>query len=177
MIIGSVIVKIGVDYGLGRPPDSVSHHNGFQALMYVCIAFAFGVISSAMVRISFMLCLIRIFTAPKSNGIILWALIALQAATNPITIFLMFLQCGSDVAPVFDNSSPEDRCMSLSIQTDYGFFLGGSSFPSVPFLALIIICLRAFNSATDLFLAVFATYLSWNLRSKPHTQNHLNGPV
>ncbi|PYH76860.1 hypothetical protein BO82DRAFT_346094 [Aspergillus uvarum CBS 121591] len=60
---------------------------------------------------------------------------------NVVSVVLLFAQC-SRVEDIFQPGAQE-HCMSLDVQIDYGYFQG------------------AFNSASDLFLAVFPIYIFW----------------
>ncbi|OJJ50417.1 hypothetical protein ASPZODRAFT_129044 [Penicilliopsis zonata CBS 506.65] len=146
LIAGSGIANVSVAYGLGHHYSSLAHAREVKAVLYYCVTQTLGISACTVGRIAFIVYLVRLFPSSSPVRLVFWLLVVAQGVINVVSILLLFLQCGADVAPVFDYTLPETNCMALSVQINYGYFQG------------------AFNSATDLFLAVFPTYTFWGLQ-------------
>ncbi|KAJ5608245.1 hypothetical protein N7537_004864 [Penicillium hordei] len=140
----SIFFTIALDYGFasGRPGADEVLALEYYVLMEVC-----SVISTCLGRVAFILYLLPVLATRKSFKISLWILFAMQIAANLVIVVLILSQC-HDIRGVWDPKYATD-CMEDYIQVYFGYFL--------------CFC----NSTTDLLLAVFPSYIFWDLKLKP----------
>jgi hypothetical protein len=168
LLLGSVMMSVAVSYGFGTSDASVSAVKQVLAVMYYCIATGFCIFSTTIARVAFILYLITFLGNTRLYRVIFMSLIVMQLLINLSSFLLLFLQCGSDVQAVFNSNLPQTDCMSLTIQLDYAYFAGGKASPFFQLLSASHQSANkrpvAFNSATDLFLAIFPAAVFWNLK-------------
>ncbi|KAL3451745.1 hypothetical protein BJX65DRAFT_321470 [Aspergillus insuetus] len=145
-LVGSAILTIAVRKGYGSPISEVS--NPSTVVLYDYIGQTFGICGGVAGRVAFVIFILGILGVNKQDRIILWAFIGGQIIINLLFILIIFLQCPGHASAILSHSGDADKCWDLRVQTYYGYFQG------------------AFNSATDLYLAAFSTYVSWNLNLK-----------
>ncbi|KAL4778722.1 hypothetical protein BJX76DRAFT_362460 [Aspergillus varians] len=142
-LVGSAILTVAVHKGYGRPMDLVSDPS--TVILYDYIGQTFGTIGGVAGRVAFILFVLGILGTNKRDRIILWILVGGQVIVNVLFILIIFLQCPGHASAIFSHSGNSEKCWDLRVQTYYGYFQG------------------AFNSATDLYLAAFPTFVFWNL--------------
>ncbi|OJJ50113.1 hypothetical protein ASPZODRAFT_128718 [Penicilliopsis zonata CBS 506.65] len=147
-MVGSATATVAVDHGLGHRYTSIPHARAVKAIIFYCVTGTMGILCGTSGRVSFILYVRRLLPRNSIIQHVFWALVAGQIAINVVSIFLMFFECGGNVAAVFDAGLSQTKCMSRWIQIDYGYFQG------------------CFNTACDLFLAVYPTYTFWSLQLK-----------
>ncbi|OOQ84359.1 hypothetical protein PEBR_30614 [Penicillium brasilianum] len=146
-VIGSIMITLAIKLGFSQELSSVNTLNVSKIIMYDYLAQTFGLAGGALGRISFIIFIIGLLVQKRSQRIILWILVALQVIVNSIFIIILFVQCPGHASAIWDHSG-KVKCWDLHVQAYYGYFQG------------------AFNSATDLYLAVFSTCIFWNLNVK-----------
>ncbi|CEO58780.1 hypothetical protein PMG11_03482 [Penicillium brasilianum] len=146
-VIGSIMITLAIKLGFGQELSSVNTLNVSKIIMYDYLAQTFGLAGGALGRISFIIFIIGLLVQKRSQRIVLWILVALQVIVNSIFIIILFVQCPGHASAIWDHSG-KVKCWDLHVQAYYGYFQG------------------AFNSATDLYLAVFSTCIFWNLNVK-----------
>jgi hypothetical protein len=163
------MVTTSVHYGFGRSVTTISPHDLPLAGMYDYFSHGFGLSGCLLARMAFILYLINLLGARKLHRVALWILLVSQFVTNFLCILLIYIQCPGNPSAIW-NPSIKAYCWSPVVQSDYGYFIG-SKCSSIPHrsqywvLVLIVFALNllAFNTITDLCLAVFPTYIFWNM--------------
>ncbi|KAJ5358873.1 uncharacterized protein N7496_011286 [Penicillium cataractarum] len=146
-VIGSIMVTLAIKLGFGQELSSINTSNVSKIIMHDYLTQTFGLAGGALGRISFIVFIIGLLVQKRSHRIILWILIGLQVIVNSIFIIILFVQCPGHASAIWAHSG-KAKCWDLHVQAYYGYFQG------------------AFNSATDLYLAVFSTCIFWNLNLK-----------
>ncbi|KAJ5166769.1 uncharacterized protein N7482_005550, partial [Penicillium canariense] len=146
-MVGSIFITLAVKLGFGQETSDVSTANVPKIIMHDYLAQTFGLAGGASGRISFIVFIIGLLVQKKSQRIMLWILAGLQVVVNTLFIIIIFVQCPGHGSAIW-NHAGEAKCWNQHVQAYYGYFQG------------------AFNAATDLFLAVFSTYVFWNLNLK-----------
>jgi hypothetical protein len=134
-----------------------------QAVKFFVLCEGWGVASTAFGRISFSVYLLQFVMFKPKRKFLLWFFMVGQAVVNALTIILIYVQCGTQAAALWDPSI-KANCWSPVVQRDFGFFQCGMS----PRAAICISranqpTMSAYNSLTDLFLTVLPTTIVWNL--------------
>ncbi|KAH8705206.1 hypothetical protein BGW36DRAFT_310701 [Talaromyces proteolyticus] len=145
-LVGSAILTIAVQDGYGQPATTVSDTS--TVILYDYLGQTFGISGGVLGRISFIVLINGILGSRKGYRLILWTLVAAQVIVNILFILIIFLQCPGHASAIWSESDDSAKCWDLRVQTYYGYFEG------------------SFNSATDLYLAAFSTYVFWNLNLK-----------
>ncbi|CEN61302.1 hypothetical protein ASPCAL07958 [Aspergillus calidoustus] len=145
-LVGSAILTIAVRKGYGSPIDQVSKPS--TVILYDYIGQTFGIAGGVAGRVAFVIFILGILGVDKRDRVTLWAFVGGQVVINPLFILIVFLQCPGHASAILSHSDDAEKCWDLRVQTYYGYFQG------------------AFNSATDLYLAAFSAYISWNLNLK-----------
>ncbi|KAJ5393247.1 uncharacterized protein N7487_010888 [Penicillium crustosum] len=146
-IVGSALITVGVKYGFGRhvwdlDTDTVVP----KVIMFDYLTQTFGIAGGTFGRISFIVFVIELLGTRRSHRVILWIILVLQILTNVLLIIILFVQCPGHGSAIWTKDG--GKCWDVRVQAYYGYYQG------------------AFNSATDLYLAVFSTYIFWNLNLK-----------
>ncbi|CRG84247.1 dihydroxyacetone kinase [Talaromyces islandicus] len=145
-LVGSAILTVAVQHGYGRSVKTVS--DASLVIMYDYLGQTFGICGGVMGRIAFIVLINGLLAARKQYRAILWALMAAQIIINVLFILIIFLQCPGHASAIWADSDDSGDCWDLRVQTYYGYFEG------------------SFNSATDLYLAAFSTWVFWHLNLK-----------
>ncbi|KAJ5291784.1 hypothetical protein N7478_001035 [Penicillium angulare] len=141
------MMTVGVKHGFGKTVVDLDNKGISTIIMFDYLTQTFGLAGGALGRISFIVFINGLLVSKKWHRIIFWSLIALQAVTNGMFIIILFVQCPGHASAIWDHDK-NGKCWNTQVQADYGYFQG------------------AFNSATDLYLAVFSTVTFWNLNLK-----------
>ncbi|KAJ5118206.1 hypothetical protein N7448_009920 [Penicillium atrosanguineum] len=145
--VGSIIITLAVQLGFGQKVSALGNVAVSEVIMHDYLAQALGLAGGAIGRVSFIVFIIGLLVQMPSQRIVLWVLIGLQVAVNSLFIIIIFVQCPGHGSAIWDDSGKK-KCWGLHVQAYYGYFQG------------------AFNAATDLGLAIFSTYIFWNLHLK-----------
>ncbi|KAJ5682195.1 hypothetical protein N7462_005360, partial [Penicillium macrosclerotiorum] len=145
--IGSIMITLAIKQGFGQEVSEIDTSKVSKIILHDYLAQTFGLAGGALGRISFIVFIIGLLVQRLSQRVILWVLVVLQVIINGMFIIIIFVQCPGHESAIWDHYGKE-MCWNLHVQAYYGYFQG------------------AFNSATDLFLAVFSTCIFWNLNLK-----------
>ncbi|CAG8887019.1 unnamed protein product [Penicillium egyptiacum] len=145
-IIGSALITVCVKHGFGRHVWDLDSKTVPKVIMFDYLTQTFGVSGGTLGRISFILFVIELLGTRRSHRVILWIIVGLQILTNATLIIILFVQCPGHGSAIWTQQG--DKCWDVRIQAYYGYYQG------------------SFNSATDLYLAIFSTYVFWSLNLK-----------
>ncbi|KAJ5097027.1 hypothetical protein N7456_007748, partial [Penicillium angulare] len=145
--VGSAMMTVGIKHGFGKTVIDLDNKGISTIIMFDYLTQTFGLAGGALGRISFIVFINGLLVSKRWHRIVFWCLIALQVATNGMFIIILFVQCPGHASAIW-NHDKNGKCWNTRVQADYGYFQG------------------AFNSATDLYLAVFSTVTFWNLNLK-----------
>ncbi|KAJ5185396.1 hypothetical protein N7491_006736 [Penicillium cf. griseofulvum] len=147
-IVGSALITVGVRHGFCRHVwDLDTKAVVPKVIMFDYLTQTFGIAGGTLGRISFIVFIIGLLGTRKSHRVILWIIAGVQILTNLILIVILFIQCPGHASAIWTQNG-EHKCWDFRIQAYYGYYQG------------------SFNSATDLYLAVFSTYIFWSLNLK-----------
>ncbi|KAJ5950913.1 uncharacterized protein N7479_009326 [Penicillium vulpinum] len=147
-IVGSALITVGTKYGFCRHVWDLDTKKVVpKVIMFDYLTQTFGIAGGTLGRISFIIFIIGLLGTRKSHRVILWIIVGLQIVTNLILIIILFVQCPGHASAIWAQNG-EHKCWDVRVQAYYGYYQG------------------SFNSATDLYLAVFSTYIFWNLNLK-----------
>ncbi|RAK80062.1 uncharacterized protein BO72DRAFT_475767 [Aspergillus fijiensis CBS 313.89] len=141
LLVAAVLFNLAVNHGYGNTTSSPGHHSMVAGFRYSTIGYAIVILAATAGRLAMIMYMMALLAARTWDRMVLWALVPLQVVVNVVSVVLLFAQC-SRVVEVFQPGA-QKHCMSLDVQIDYGYFQG------------------AFNSASDLFLALFPIYIFW----------------
>ncbi|KAK4031322.1 hypothetical protein C8A01DRAFT_21439 [Parachaetomium inaequale] len=144
-LVQTCLLTVSVRWGLGRHIGTLSEEQVMHAAKFFILFEGWSVASTAFGRISFSVYLLQIVVINRMRKFLLYSFIAGQAIVNGLTIILIYVQCGTQPAAMWDPSIEAD-CWSPRVQRDFGFFQ----------------C--SYNSLTDLFLTIFPIIIVWNLQ-------------
>ncbi|KAN0085117.1 hypothetical protein V8E54_001584 [Elaphomyces granulatus] len=144
-VVGSAMVTTSVHYGFGRSVTSINPKDLPLAVKFDYFSHGFGLAGCLLSRIAFILYLITLLGTKKIHRTILWSLLIFQLITNSLCILFIYIQCPGNPSAIWDQSI-KAYCWSPVVQADYGYFIG------------------SINTATDLYLAAFPTYVFWNMK-------------
>ncbi|KAJ5127236.1 hypothetical protein N7448_008015 [Penicillium atrosanguineum] len=146
-LVGSIMITLAIQLGFGQKVSALSDAAVSKVIMHDYLSQTFGLAGGTIGRISFIVFVIGLLAQRSSQKIALWTLAGAQVVVNSLLIIIIFVQCPGHASAIWSHSGKE-KCWSLKVQADYGYFQG------------------AFNAATDLGLATFSTYIFWNLNLK-----------
>ncbi|OQD89751.1 hypothetical protein PENANT_c002G07823 [Penicillium antarcticum] len=138
---------MGIQWGFGRHVWNINPNDTATVIMYDYLAQTFGIAGGTLGRIAFTVFIVGLLGTKKTYRVILWVLVGLQIVTNVMFIIILFAQCPGHASAIWSQDG-NGKCWDVRVQAYYGYYQG------------------AFNSATDLYLAVFSTYVFWNLNLK-----------
>lgn len=162
------MITLGIQYGFGQKVGDINAANVPKVIMFDYLTQTFALAGGALGRISFIVFVIGLLVSKQSHRVIFWGLVAMQVLVNLMFIIILFVQCPGHASAIWEHSD-KSKCWNTKVQAYYGYFQGGkkdhSSFIHTrgPILTLRVL---AFNSATDLYLAVFSTCIFWTLNLK-----------
>ncbi|KAG0155249.1 dihydroxyacetone kinase [Penicillium digitatum] len=143
-LVGSALITVCVQYGFGRHVWDLNTTTVVpKVIMFDYLTQTFGIAGGTMGRISFILFISGLLGTRRSHRVILWVIVLLQILTNVMLIIILFVQCPGHASAIWTKDG--GKCWDVHIQAYYGYYQG------------------SLNSATDLYLAVFSTYIFWNL--------------
>ncbi|KAJ5664370.1 hypothetical protein N7507_005101 [Penicillium longicatenatum] len=145
--VGSIMITLGIQHGFGQEVGNISAANVPKIIMFDYLAQTFALAGGALGRISFIVFVIGLLVSKQWHRVVFWILVALQLIINSMFIIILFVQCPGHASAIWEHSE-KSKCWNTKVQAYYGYFQG------------------AFNSATDLYLAVFSTCIFWSLNLK-----------
>ncbi|OJJ36003.1 hypothetical protein ASPWEDRAFT_741100 [Aspergillus wentii DTO 134E9] len=145
-ITSTVFLCLSVKYGFGQDLTKIPTHHAQLVLKYIAIQIPLVTISTGIARSSFVLYLLNILGGTKKYSITLWTVMMLQLICNIISAILPLSIC-RNVRILWD-PTVKTSCGNVVSVVQFSYFSS------------------SVNTATDLFLALFPTYIFWNLNLK-----------
>ncbi|KAJ5938112.1 hypothetical protein N7454_004454 [Penicillium verhagenii] len=145
--VGSIMTTLGIKHGFGQKVDDIDTSNVPTVIMFDYLAQTFALAGGALGRVSFIVFVIGILVSRQWHRVVFWGLVAMQLIVNSMFIIILFVQCPGHASAIWEHSA-KSKCWNTRVQAYYGYFQG------------------AFNSATDLYLAVFSSCVFWTLNLK-----------
>lgn len=122
-VIFASLLTISCSYGLGRHMESLDPYDRVQAMKWDFTAQAWGVLTPMFGRISFALSLMTLIGTSRLIRAILHSVIWMQVAAGISTVILIYVQCGSHIAGLWNPAVRAiAHCWSPNVQTYYGYF-------------------------------------------------------
>lgn len=161
-ITSTVFLCLSVKYGFGQDLTKIPTHHAQLVLKYIAIQIPLVTISTGIARSSFVLYLLNILGGTKKYSITLWTVMMLQLICNIISAILPLSIC-RNVRILWD-PTVKTSCGNVVSVVQFSYFSSCESIYTEYY------CIEtddiAVNTATDLFLALFPTYIFWNLNLK-----------
>ncbi|KAJ5082231.1 hypothetical protein N7532_011274 [Penicillium argentinense] len=145
-IASTVFLTLSVQHGFGKPLGDPFTHDTSLVLKYIAIQIPIVTLSTTIARTSFIIYLVAVLGTKKAYQISLWIVLAIQLAGNIASAVLPLSIC-KNVNILWD-PTVKTTCGDDAAVIKFAYFS------------------NTFNSATDLFLAVFPTVVFWNLNLK-----------
>ncbi|CAI7656308.1 unnamed protein product [Penicillium pancosmium] len=145
-IVSTVFLTLSVDHGFGKPLGDPFTHDTSLVLKYIAIQIPIVTLSTTFARTSFIIYLVAVLGTKKAYKIALWVILAIQLAGNIASAVLPLSIC-KNVNILWD-PLVKTTCGDTDAVIKFAYFS------------------NTFNSAADLFLAVFPTVVFWNLNLK-----------
>lgn len=147
VIASTVFFSLSVQHGFGGPLGVPTFtHDTSLVLKYIAIQIPLVTFSTTIARSAFIIYLIGVLGTNKSYKIALWVVLVIQLLGNIASAVLPLSIC-KNVNILWD-ITVQTTCGNLSAVINFAYYS------------------NTFNSATDLFLAVFPTVVFWNLNLK-----------
>lgn len=162
------MITLGIQHGFGQKVGDIDADDVTKVIMFDYLTQTFALAGGALGRISFIVFVIGILVSKQWHRAVFWGLVAMQVLVNSMFIIILFVQCPGHASAIWEHSD-KSKCWNTKVQAYYGYFQGGEKDLSLtPHTHDSILTLRvlAFNSATDLYLAVFSTCIFWTLNLK-----------
>lgn len=145
----SSFLTVSAHFGLGKHIFDLDPYHAKTAMHWDFLAQNWGVMTPMFGRISFAVTLLNLVGTSKLKKNLLWAAIVTQVLAGVSTVILIYVQCGTKIAALWDPAvRAHANCWSPDVQTFYGFFQS------------------SVNSVTDLFLTIMPTWILWNVQMK-----------
>ncbi|KAK5806739.1 hypothetical protein VI817_000997 [Penicillium citrinum] len=164
-IVSTVFLTLSVDHGFGKPLGDPFTHDTSLVLKYIAIQIPIVTLSTTIARSSFIIYLVAVLGTKRAYKILLWVILVIQLAGNIVSAVLPLSIC-KNVNILWD-PTVKTTCIDSRKVIQFAYFSNSEFVLSTFDLDLLLIELAiAFNSAADLFLAVFPTVVFWNLNLK-----------
>lgn len=152
-----------MNHGFGKNLGTLPTHDTELVLKYIAIQVPIVTLSTTIARTSFIIYLVSVLGTNRYYQIALWTVMAIQLAGN-ITSAVLPLSICKNVNILWD-PTVKTTCGDVAAVIKFAYFSNSTSVltPKTDLLSHLV---PAFNSATDLFLAVFPTVIFWNLNLK-----------
>ncbi|KAJ5174330.1 uncharacterized protein N7482_000207 [Penicillium canariense] len=148
IIVSTVFLTLSVKHGFGGDLTKLAPYDQMMVLKYIAIQVPIVTFSTTIARSAFMIYLLGVLSTNKAYVIVLWILLFIQAAGNIASAVLPLTIC-SNVAVLWDPAAFVNvHCGNTGDVIKFAYYS------------------NTFNSATDLFLAIFPTLVFWNLNLK-----------
>jgi hypothetical protein len=146
-IASTVFLTLSVRHGFGKPLGDPFTHDTSLVLKYIAIQVPLVTLSTTIARSAFIIYLVAVLgTTNKGYQIALWTVLVIQLIGNIASAVLPLSIC-KNVRILWD-PTVRTTCGNLTAVVNFAYYS------------------NTFNSATDLFLAVFPTVVFWNLNLK-----------
>ncbi|KAJ5810743.1 uncharacterized protein N7503_002961 [Penicillium pulvis] len=145
-IVACVFLTLSVDHGFGAKLGDPFTHDTSLVLKYIAIQVPIVTLSTTIARSAFIIYLLGILGTNKHYQIALWTVLAIQLAGNIASAVLPLSICRN--VNILWDPTVKTTCGDLVAVINFAYFS------------------NTFNSATDLFLALFPTVVFWNLNLK-----------
>lgn len=141
-------MTLSVKHGFGKDLRTIPPKDKEDVLKNIAIQVPIVTISTTIARSAFIIYIIPLIGTNKYYQAALWTVLAIQFAGNVASAVLPLSIC-RDVAALWDPAvAATTTCGNLDSVIKFAYYS------------------NTFNSATDLFLAVFPTVVFWNLNLK-----------
>ncbi|CAG8295825.1 unnamed protein product [Penicillium nalgiovense] len=148
LAIVTVFLTLSVKHGFGKNLDTIPPNDKKEVLKYIAIQVPIVTISTTIARSAFILYILPLLGTNRYYQAALWTVLAIQFAGNIVSAVLPLSIC-RDVAALWDPKvALATTCGDSDAVIKFAYYS------------------NTFNSATDLFLAVFPTVVFWNLNLK-----------
>ncbi|KAJ6151514.1 hypothetical protein N7470_007111 [Penicillium chermesinum] len=145
-IASMVLLTLSVKHGFGGNLALVRAHDRMLVLKYVSIQIATVTFSTTSARTSFILYILGLLGTKKTYLFLLWAVLLIQLGGNIASAILPLSICRD--ASILWDPTVKTTCGDASVIVPFAYFS------------------NSFNSAADLFLAVFSAWVFWSLNLK-----------
>ncbi|KAJ6113990.1 hypothetical protein N7523_007307 [Penicillium sp. IBT 18751x] len=146
-IASTVFLSLSVQHGFGKPlGEPFFTHDTSLVLKYIAIQIPLVTFSTTIARTAFIIYLVAVLGTSKVYQIALWVVLVIQLIGNVASAVLPLSIC-KNVNILWD-PTVKTTCGDLTAVVNFAYYS------------------NTFNSATDLFLAVFPTVVFWNLNLK-----------
>ncbi|CAG8302208.1 unnamed protein product [Penicillium salamii] len=147
-IASTVFLTLSVKHGFGKDLTKLPSADQEAVLKYIAIQIPVVTFSTTFARSAFIIYLIPLLGTNKYYQALLWAFLVIQFIGNTASAVLPLSIC-HDVAALWDPKvAMSTTCGDLKAVINFAYYS------------------NSFNSATDLFLAVFPAVVFWNLNLK-----------
>ncbi|KAJ5933085.1 hypothetical protein N7516_007574 [Penicillium verrucosum] len=147
-IVSTVFLTLSVKHGFGKNLDTIPPNDKQEVLKNIAIQVPIVTISTTIARSAFILYILPLLGTNKYYQAALWAVLVIQFAGNVASAVLPLSIC-RDVEALWDPKvALSTTCGDSKAVIKFAYYS------------------NTFNSATDLFLAVFPTVVFWNLNLK-----------
>jgi hypothetical protein len=135
-----------VQHGFGKPLGQLFTEDTSLVLKYIAVQIPLVTFSTTIARTAFIIYLVAVLGTNRGYQIILWTVMAIQLAGNIASAVLPLSICRN--VNILWDPTVKTSCGDLGAVVRFAYFS------------------NTFNSATDLFLALFPTVVFWNLNLK-----------
>lgn len=127
-IVQGAMLTEAYRWGLGRHFYYLNDNERIQSVKFLYYCQGWGVASVMFGRLSFCCFLLKFVSTYRLRRLLLWFFIWSQVIVGPLTIILIYVQCGTHLHSLWDHSDDE-KCWSPDVQRDFGFFQSGRVSP------------------------------------------------
>lgn len=159
------MITVATKHGFGKNVGALSNGSVSKVIMFDYLAQTFGLAGGALGRVSFIVFVLGLLVSRQWHRVVFWTLIALQLIVNSMFIIILFVQCPGHASAIWEHSD-KAKCWNTRVQAYYGYFQGCECVSIGTMGPIFLPCQLAFNSATDLYLAIFSTVIFWRLNLK-----------
>ncbi|KAJ5173704.1 uncharacterized protein N7500_001635 [Penicillium coprophilum] len=147
-IVSTVFLTLSVKHGFGKNLNTVPSGDKQAVLRNIAVQVPIITFSTTFARCAFILYLIPLIETNKYYQAALWTFLAIQLAGNTTSAVLPISICRNVTALWDAAAAAATTCGDSRAVIRFAYYS------------------NSFNSATDLFLAVFPTIVFWNLNLK-----------
>ncbi|KAG0160615.1 hypothetical protein PDIDSM_8145 [Penicillium digitatum] len=147
-IVSTTLLTLSVKHGFGKDLDDIASNDKQKVLKITAIQVPIVTISTTIARSAFILYILPLLGTNKYYQAALWAFLAIQFSGNVVSAVLPLSICRNAAALWNPEVAITTTCGDSQAVIKFAYYS------------------NTFNSATDLFLAVFPTVVFWNLNLK-----------
>ncbi|KAJ5290774.1 hypothetical protein N7478_000025 [Penicillium angulare] len=145
-IVSTVFLTLSVKHGFGKKLGAPFTQDTSLVLKYIAIQIPIVTLSTTVARSAFIIYLLGVLGTNRAYKIALWMVLAIQLAGNIVSAVLPLSICRN--VNILWDPTVKTSCGDDAAIIKFAYFS------------------NTFNSATDLFLAIFPTVVFWNLKLK-----------